>query len=190
MVNKRFTIACISFLACLHGKLCLALRTSDSEDCAANAHFAGSHGDGALKVLAHAHAQLELLLALQTELLDHQVPLLLEANKVLVLILGRGLLAARNGANGHETQKVEVGALFNDELAQGHGVGAGRAPRLGLLARRVDLDVNVELGHGRRRVGRRDELAAVLVQELRLLGGVHARHAEEVGNLGQALAVT
>ena len=143
-----------------------------------------SHGDGPLKVLAHAHAQLQL--PLQPQLLGHQIPLLPQQDKVVVLILGRGCHAASNGTNGHQTQQVQVGAVLDDGPAQRRRLGAGCASRLGLLAGCVDLDVDVDLGG--RGVGL-DQLASVLVQQLRLFERVDARDTPEVGDLGQIFAV-
>lgn len=80
---------------------------------------------------------------------------------------------------------------------QGYGIRPRLAPRLGGLAGRVDLDVDVDgfddgSGGAVAVVGRSeggDELAPVLGEELRLLLRVDARDAPEVGDLGEVLAV-
>ncbi|KND94637.1 hypothetical protein TOPH_01001 [Tolypocladium ophioglossoides CBS 100239] len=72
--------------------------------------------------------------------------------------------------------------LVEDLAAQGDGVGAGRAAGLGVLSRRVDLDVDGELGSRR---ARGEEDCARGVEELGFLGGVDAGDAKEVGDLGE-----
>lgn len=80
---------------------------------------------------------------------------------------------------------MQVGAVVDDGSAKRHDVIPGRTPRLGFFARRVHLDMDVELLC--LRLGF-DLLAAVLVEELRLLQVVDARDAPEVGDLGEVLA--
>lgn len=81
---------------------------------------------------------------------------------------------------------MQVGTVLDDGLAQRHRLNPGCTSRLGLLPGCVDLDVNVDLGG--RGLGL-DQLAPVLVQELRLFERVDARDAPEVGDLGQVFAV-
>ncbi len=149
-------------------------------------HLAAAHGNGALKVLAHAHAQLEPL-RVEAELPGDEVALLAEGDKVLVLGVGGGGLAAGDGADGHEAEEVEAGgAVLEDLAAQGDGVRARGAARLGVLARGVDLDVDGELGEGG--IGG-EEGGAGGAEEAGLFEGVDAGDAEEVGDLGEVLAV-
>lgn len=155
-----------------------------AENGAPDPNLVAAHGDGALKVLAHAHAQLQL--PVEAELLDDEVALLFEGDEVLVLGLGGRGLAARDGADGHEAEQPEGGALFLDEAAEGHGVVAGDGAGLGLLAGRVDLDVDAEgldVGFGG------DEVGAGGVEEGGFLLGVEGGEAEEVGDAGELLGV-
>lgn len=170
---------------CSRNYLRVCLRRPLSKYGATYTHLVAAHRDGALKVLAHAHAQLERGLV-EPELPGHEVALLAQQHKVLVLVLRRGGDAARDGADGHEAEQPQVRAVLCDGVAQRHRVGAGRAAGLGLLAGRVDLHVDVEPLHGG--LGG-DEVAAGPVQQLRLLERVDAGDAPQVGDLGDGLAV-
>jgi len=79
-------------------------------------YLAAPHDDGAFVVLAHAHAQLQLMR--QPQFLGHEIPLLRQQPEVLVLILGRRLHAPGDGADCHEAQQVEVGAVVDDGPAE------------------------------------------------------------------------
>lgn len=81
---------------------------------------------------------------------------------------------------------MQVRARLEDGAAEGRRLGAGLAAGLGLLARGVDLDVDIELRGGG--VGG-EEVAAGLVQKLGLLEGVDAGDAEEVGDAAEGFAV-
>lgn len=141
--------SCVSrSILSLRHDLSLTLRTPLPKDRAPDSNLAAPHGNSALEILAHPHAQLELILRIivQPQLFRHGVPLAPERHKVLVLVLGRGGDAARDGADGHEAEQVEVRTRLVrvDELAQRQGLGARGAAGLGLLAGGVDLDVDVE----------------------------------------------
>ncbi|CRK14434.1 hypothetical protein BN1708_002699, partial [Verticillium longisporum] len=164
--------------------LSLALGPPLAENGAADPNFIAAHGDGALKVVAHAHAQLEL--PFQSEFLAHEIPLLLESEEVFILRLGRRRLAPRNGTNGHEAEQVQRRALVFDGAAESDRLVAGRGAGLGLLAGRVDLDVDVELVDA---LPAGQQVGARTVQQPRLLQRVDARDAEEVGDVGELLGV-
>jgi hypothetical protein len=170
-------------MARLCHNLGLRLGGSLAKDGAANADLGAAHGDGALKVLAHAHAQLQL--PVQPQLLDHQIPLLGQQLEVLILILGRGGHAPGNGTNGHQSEEMQVGAVVDDGPTERDDVLSRRTPGLGFLARRVHLDVDVDflcIGLGL------DLLAPVLVEELCLLEVVDTRDTPEVRDFGEVLA--
>jgi hypothetical protein len=81
---------------------------------------------------------------------------------------------------------MQARAGFEDFFTQGDGIGSRSAAGLGLLAGGVDLDVDRELrerGIGGEKVG------AGGVEELGLLKGINAGHAEEVGDLGDGFAM-
>lgn len=146
----------------------------------ANSHLPTAQSDSTLKVLAHSHTELQLPLV-QHKLLRHQVPLLLEGYKILVLVLRRGGFATRNGTNGHETNETEAGAVFDDVTAESNSISTGSTTGLGLLAGSVDLNVDGERGKRGR--------GPCAVEETSLFGGVDTGDTEEVGNLGKSLAV-
>jgi len=64
----------------LHLDLCIGLTRTHAKYCTANPDLITTHGDGTLKILTHAHAKLQLPLAIcllvEAEFLSHQIPLL------------------------------------------------------------------------------------------------------------------
>jgi hypothetical protein len=150
--------------------LCIRLCGPLSEDSAAHTYLATTQAHRTLKILTHTHAQLQTLL-IQTEFLGHQIPLLLERDKVLVLSLSGGGLAAGDGTNSHEAEQTQAGARLNDLTAQSNGLITGRAARLGLLAGCVDLNVNADFGSIRLRG---EKVGAGGVKELGLFRGIYA----------------
>lgn len=120
-----------------------------TEDRTPDPDLVAPHDDSALKVLAHPHAQLQRPPSLPLPVLSypefprHQIPLLAQRDEVLVLVLGRRGHGPRDGADGHEAQEPQVRRGL-DGAAQRYRLGARRASGLGVLARGVDLDVDVE----------------------------------------------
>lgn len=167
----------------IHLLLYLGIRLgwSLSKDGAANPHFTASLRNSSFEILTHAHAQLQAL-GTQSKLVGHQIPLLSQRLKVLILVLRSGGLATSNGTNGHEAEEVEARQILGNLPTQRDGIRAGAAAGLCLLARGVDLDVDVELWQVR--VGRPRR-----VEQLGLFQGVDAGDAEEVWDLGEVLAV-
>lgn len=126
-----------------------------SEYGATNTNFTASQTDGTFKILAHTHAQLQALWV-KVELLGHEIPLLLQSDKILILGFGGGGLTTSNGADSHQTKQTETGARLGDLTAQSHGFFTRGAARLGFLTRRVDLNVDTnfgKLGFRREKVG-------------------------------------
>lgn len=116
--------------------------------------------------LTHAHAKLEppvlprpadlaLVHALGLELVDDHVPRLDKPNHLLVPL--RPAMTHVPATNSHETEKAEMRALVDDvedkveSLARRRSGGERRDTGLRILARGVDLDIDVE-GRGARRV--------------------------------------
>jgi hypothetical protein len=159
----------------------IRLGRSLSKNCAANSHFTASLRNSPFEVLAHSHAQLQILGA-QSKLLGHQIPLLSQCLKVLILGFRSGGLATSNGTNGHEPQEVEARQVLGNLTAERDGIRARGTAGLCLFARGVDLDVDVELWQIRVGSSRR-------VEQLGLFQGVDAGDAEEVRDLGEVLAV-
>lgn len=170
----------------LFGDLGITFRRPFSKYGAPDSHLAASHCDGALKVLAHPHAQLQPV-CVQAQLPANQVPLFRQGDKVLVLVLRCRGLAPRDCPDGHETQESQVRTRFDDAATKRDRVLARRAARLGFLPGRVDLHVDGEFGQRR---FRGEEIGARGVEESGFFEAIYGGYAEEVGDLGECLAVT
>lgn len=165
--------------------LSLRLGRPRPKDSTSYPHLPTAHCNSPLKVLTHSHAQLQV--PLQPQLLDHQIPLLPQRNKIL--ILRSSSHTPCNGTNSHQPQQLQMLTLRLNSPTQLHRLLARCAARLGRLARRVHLYVHVELGDRGIYGSRRNGVAAVLVQQGRLLERVDAGDDKEVRDARQGLAV-